>query len=170
MQCTSKYPTNLEEVGLNIMHQYKRKYNCFNGLSDHSGTVLSGLAAMAQGADFLEVHVTFDKKMFGPDTSSSILIDELGLICKARDAFNVLNNQPLDKDEISQKLNSTKKLFGKSLTLKENSKKNTIITENMLTLKKPGTGIQALQKNQLLGKKLLKDKNASEILQWSDFQ
>ncbi len=170
MQCTSKYPTNLEEVGLNIMHQYKRKYNCLNGLSDHSGTVYPGLAAMAQGADFLEVHVTFDKKMFGPDTSSSILIDELSLICKARDAFYVLNNQPLDKDEISQKLNATKKLFGKSLTLKENSKKNTIITEDMITLKKPGTGIQALQKNQLLGKKLLKDKNANEILEWSDFQ
>ena len=170
LQCTSKYPTNFTEVGLNIMHQYKSKYNCLNGLSDHSGTIYPGLAAIAQGANFLEVHVTFDKKMFGPDTTSSVSIDDLKLICKARDAFNILVNHPIDKDEISEKLKATKKLFGKSLTLKENLKKDTIIVENMLTLKKPGTGIKDFQKNQVLGKRLLRDKSSNEILYWGDLK
>ena len=33
--------------------------------------------AMSKGANLIEVHVTFDKRMFGPDTSSSITIEEL---------------------------------------------------------------------------------------------
>ena len=170
MQCTSKYPTDLTEVGLNVMHEFKKKYKCPIGLSDHSGTVFPGLAAMAQGANFLELHVTFDKKMFGPDTSSSILIDELKLICQARDAFNILANNPINKNEFSEKLKDTKNLFTKSLSLINNQKKNTIIEEDMLTLKKPGTGIKFSEKKYVLGKKLLRDKSSNEILQWRDLK
>ncbi len=168
MQCTSKYPTDLSEVGLNIMHKYKKIYNCPSGLSDHSGTIFPGLAAMAQGSNFLEVHVTFDKKMFGPDISSSITFNELKLICKSRDAFNILENNTVDKNEISKKLLNTKNLFTKSLALKENQTKNTTIENSMLTLKKPGTGIQLYEKEKILGKKLIKDKSANEIIKWED--
>ena len=170
MQCTSKYPTDLSEVGLNVMHEYKNKYNCPSGLSDHSGTIFAGLAAMAQGANFLEVHVTFDKKMFGPDISSSITFNELDLICKSRDAFNILENSKTNKNEISKQLLNTKNLFTKSLAFKENQIKNTIIENSMLTLKKPGTGIQFNDKGKILGKKLINDKSANEIIKWEDLK
>ena len=37
MQCTSKYPTPLTEVGLNALEDIKNRYGCRVGLSDHSG-------------------------------------------------------------------------------------------------------------------------------------
>ena len=43
MQCTSKYPTSLDEVGINVLGQLRRKYSCRVGLSDHSGSVSPSL-------------------------------------------------------------------------------------------------------------------------------
>ena len=63
-QCTSKYPVSLEQVGLNIVDEMRARFDCPVGLSDHSGTVEPSLAAVARGVDMLEVHVTFDKRMF----------------------------------------------------------------------------------------------------------
>ena len=42
------------------------------GLSDHSGEIYNSVVAIALGARLIEVHVTFNKQMFGPDTSSSL--------------------------------------------------------------------------------------------------
>ena len=66
LQCTSTYPCPLEEVGLNVIDELRARYACPVGLSDHSGSVFPGLAALARGADIVEIHVTFDRGMFGP--------------------------------------------------------------------------------------------------------
>ena len=46
-----------------------------------------GLAALARGANLLEVHVTFHRRMFGPDVAASVTFDELKLLCQMRDAL-----------------------------------------------------------------------------------
>ena len=69
MQCTSAYPTPLGRVGLNVIDELRREFDCPVGLSDHSGSVFPGLAALARGANLLEVHVTFHRRMFGPDVA-----------------------------------------------------------------------------------------------------
>ena len=60
----------------------KRRFDCPVGLSDHSGSVYPGYAAIARGADLLEVHVTFHKAMFGPDVPASLTFDELAESCQ----------------------------------------------------------------------------------------
>lgn len=55
LQCTSTYPARLEEVGLNVIKELHRKFGCPVGLSDHSGSVLPGIAALARGVNILEV-------------------------------------------------------------------------------------------------------------------
>ena len=62
------YPSPLEEIGLNVMDELRERYRCPVGLSDHSGIVFPALAALARGADIVEVHVTLDRRMFGPDS------------------------------------------------------------------------------------------------------
>ena len=83
LQCTSVYPTPLEQVGLNVLDRLRHEYHCPVGLSDHSGSPFPGLSALARGADIVEVHVTFHRAMFGPDTQASITFKELELICVA---------------------------------------------------------------------------------------
>src|SRR5690606_15812040 len=73
-QCTTSYPTPPEAYGLNVIPELKSKFGLKTGLSDHSGDIFAGLAACSLGADILEMHAVFNKKMFGPDTSSSLSI------------------------------------------------------------------------------------------------
>ena len=77
MQCTTKYPTSAEDIGLNVIRELKERYGLAVGLSDHSSTIYPSLAAISFGAKILEFHVIFDKKMFGPDSKSSLTIDEV---------------------------------------------------------------------------------------------
>ena len=170
MQCTSKYPTKLNEIGLQMMHDFRSSYKCLVGLSDHSGTIYPSLLALAQGCDFLEVHTTFDRRIFGPDSQSSLDIKELELICNARDNFDKIINSKFDKDQLSQELISTKKLFSKSLTLNCNLKKGQTILERYIVLKKPGTGIPYNQKQKIIGKKVSRDIYSNEILKWEDLE
>ena len=170
LQCTSRYPTDLSEVGINVISEMKKKYGCTVGLSDHSGSIFPSLQAMACGAKLLEVHVTFNKGMFGPDTSSSLTIEDLSLLVKARDAFFQMNKNPVDKDVLSKELSSTRALFSKSIALKKDLSSGSILREEDLITKKPGTGISIKMKEKVIGKKLKKDVNSNCLLSWKDFE
>src|SRR5436309_2202786 len=67
LQCTTAYPCPPEKVGLNLIPEFRARYGCAIGLSDHSGTIYPGLAAATLGIEVLEVHVAFSREMFGPD-------------------------------------------------------------------------------------------------------
>lgn len=166
-QCTSAYPTKLEDVGLNVLSEYAR-HKCPVGLSDHSGTPYPALAAMARGASLLELHVTFDKNMYGPDTPASVTFDELAFICKARDAFYAMDKNPVDKDIMAKKMEQMRGLFTKSIALAKPQKKGTIIRADMLAPKKPGTGIPFSKKEKIIGLRLMHDVSPDRLLTWED--
>ena len=70
MHCTTQYPTPPQQVGLNILSDFKRLYPDLTlGLSDHSGEIYPSILATYLGADILEVHLTMSRSMFGPDVS-----------------------------------------------------------------------------------------------------
>lgn len=167
LQCTSNYPTSPEQIGLNQIKRLKDRYNVPVGLSDHSGAIYASLAAVSLGATQIEVHVVFDKAMFGPDTSSSITINELSnLVQGSHYIYKVLQN-PIDKDVVINK--QTRKVFGRSLAVNKNLAKGSIIEINHLESKKPGgLGIPPRCYEQVLGKTLLHDLKMNNYLNWSD--
>jgi len=85
LQCVMKYPTPLSEA----RWTYKR-----DGLSDHSGTIWPGLDAMARGCPMLEVHFAIDKSDAGNDAPVCLTVDQLKLLCEARDAFAAMRAHP----------------------------------------------------------------------------
>jgi N-acetylneuraminate synthase len=167
-QCTSIYPTLLDQVGLNIIDELRDRYHCPVGLSDHTGSIFPGLAAMAHNLDLLEVHVTFDKRLFGPDIKASITIDDLRLLVEAKHAFFKMLTNPVNKSKMSTQLSDTKAIFSKSIAPVRHLKKGTILESEMLTMKKPGTGISSSQKNNLIGRRLARDVNPNKLLTWDD--
>lgn len=169
-QCTSSYPTPFEKVGLNVIGEFKRRYRCPAGLSDHSGSIYPGLAAMATGADLLEVHVIFDKRMFGPDVPASVTLEELQLLVKAKIAFHTMRQNPVDKDEMARELERTRGLFMKSLALVSDLPAGTLISEEMLTLKKPGTGIPKSEIARVMGRRLKRDVSSNRLITWDDLE
>jgi len=110
LQCTSQYPTPPERVGLRQIAELRAFFNRPVGLSDHSGTPYAGLAAVALGADILEVHVKLSDYDPGPDASSSITVAELRwLVHGAR--FIEAAKRPVDKDRMAEELKDMRALF-----------------------------------------------------------
>lgn len=75
--CVSKYPTPLDEA---------RWDDDYDGISDHSGTVWPAIEALSRGAGIVEVHFVVGEDT-GPDAKVSLTVEQLGMICEARDAF-----------------------------------------------------------------------------------
>ena len=65
LQCTTEYPNNFKNVGLNIIEKMKKKFNCMIGLSDHTGSVFPSISALSLGAKMIEAHVCHSKKIRG---------------------------------------------------------------------------------------------------------
>ena len=150
------------------MAELHRRFNCPVGLSDHSGELFPSLAALTRGASIIEVHVVFDKKMFGPDTQASITMDQLVFLVKARDAFWAMETHPVDKDALAVSLAESKQIFTKSLAPKKALKAGTVLQEVMLTLKKPGTGIPARDLKGIIGRQLKRNISPDRLLRWED--
>ncbi|NWG24083.1 MAG: N-acetylneuraminate synthase family protein [Pseudorhodoplanes sp.] len=168
LQCTSRYPTPLQEVGLNVIDELRRRFGCPVGLSDHSGQVYPALIAMARGASIIEAHITLDRRMFGPDTSSSLTVEEFALLGRTRDAIAEIDAHPVDKDRMAEAMTGMRDLFQKSVAPKRALSAGTLLTRDMLTTKKPATGIPAGELERVVGRRLSRDVLPDRVLNWSD--
>ncbi len=172
LQCTTKYPTSLKEIGLNVAHEIKKKFKCAVGLSDHSGSLFPALFAISDDAfEVIEVHVTIDKKnKNNPDNTSSITINELKFLCEYNKSLEIMKNNKINKNLFAKKLLKTKKLFTKSIAPSKSLQKGHQIKLSDICLKKPGTGIQSKYLSNITDKILKKDVKYNKLFKWSDFE
>lgn len=154
LQCTSMYPTPAEKVGLNLLGLFKERYGCTVGLSDHSGSIFPGLAAVTLGITVLEVHVAFSRETFGPDVTSSLTTGELKQLVEGVRMIEKIQNSPVDKDLLARELEPMRKLFNKSVVARKDLIDGTVLKLSDLTVKKPGSGIPASQLADLVGRKV----------------
>ncbi len=158
LQCTTSYPTTASNAGLNVIGALKERYPDLTiGFSDHSGEIYAGLAAVSMGAEILEFHTVFDKRQFGPDTLSSLTIDEIKQVVKGIRYIDEAINHPVDKKD-NAAFAGLKSIFEKSLAISRDMKKGEVLTFEDLEAKKPaGKGISARQYKRLIGKRLARD-------------
>lgn len=151
MQCTSNYPTKANEIGLHLIPEFKERYNIPIGLSDHSGEIFPSLAATALNAEVLEVHVVFDKMMFGPDSSSSIPMSKMNELVDGVRMIEEMMHTPFSKTAN----NETKKVFGRSLAFNKDLEMGYKVEFTDLESKKPGDyGLSPSNYKRIVGKKL----------------
>jgi N-acetylneuraminate synthase len=167
-QCTSAYPCPPEKVGLNVIEEFRGRYACPVGLSDHSGKIYAGLAAAALGVDMIEVHVTLSEKMFGPDVPASLKMEELTALVNGVHQIETMNQNPVDKEEMAEELGHLREMFFKSVVAAENLPAGTTLAESHLAIKKPGTGIPANKLNSLIGRTLNRDLAEDELIREED--
>jgi N-acetylneuraminate synthase len=170
LQCTTEYPCPPERVGVNMISSYRDRYGCAAGLSDHSGTIYPGLAAVTLGAEVVEVHVTLSREMFGPDVPSSITTLELRQLADGIRFIERMNAHDLNKDGVSRELAPLRKLFTKSIVARVRIPAGTILTEEALALKKPGTGLPVARLSSLIGKRTLRTLEQDELLADDDVE
>lgn len=168
LQCTTAYPTNPEQWGLNVIPELKSRYNIPVGFSDHSGDIYACLAAAALGAEILEFHVVFDKRMFGPDAKASLTIDETKKLVKGVNEINISLKNTIDKNENKQ-FEELKNIFEKSLAVNKNLSEGSTLQFSDLEAKKPkGMGIDASNYKNVIGKKIKKDLKKWEFINYKD--
>jgi len=164
MQCTSAYPCPPERVGLNMLSFFRERYGTPVGLSDHSGTIYPSLAAAALGIEILEVHVTLSRQMFGPDVPASVTTAELKQLVEGVRYIERMRNNPVNKDRLATDMAPLRALFTKSVVAKMDLPAGTVLSGELLTAKKPGTGIPASQIESILGHRLRRDVSADHVL------
>ncbi|WP_289127837.1 N-acetylneuraminate synthase [uncultured Clostridium sp.] len=166
MQCTTDYPTAVEDVNLRAMVTMREAFKVPAGLSDHTVGNEAAIAAVALGAEFIEKHITLDTEMEGPDHKASM--------------------GPVEFKEYVTAIRNTEKLLGdgikrptarevlimkdvrRSIVAKETLKKGTVIEKNMLAYKRPGNGIRPELAEVIVGRTLNKDINTDQLIMWED--
>lgn len=166
LQCTSAYPSKFEEIDLNVIQTYKKKYKCITGFSGHEPGINVAVGASALGAKVIEKHVTLNKNMNGTDHLASIDMKELKeMVNGIRQIEKALGSNKKKKYKSEEVLVS---ILGKSLATKYPLKAGSILKKDDLITKGPPSGISSRNFYNVIGKKLLKDKNGDEILFPSD--
>ncbi len=167
-QCTTAYPCPPEELGLNLISEMRERYQVPVGLSDHSGKVYAGLAAVTLGANLVEVHVTMSREMFGPDVPASLTPAQLGELAEGGRFIEKALGSPVNKDLAVESRKELRALFFHSVVANQDLLAGTVLEAKHLTTKKPGTGIPAEKLSELLGRKLSKSIKRDQLLKEED--
>ncbi len=168
LQCTTAYPTQPNEWGLNVIGELKDRYKIPVGFSDHSGQPYACLAATSLGASVIEFHAVFDRRMFGPDSRSSLTIDEISFLVEGVRKIDEAFANSVDKHDNS-KFSNLKGIFEKSLALNKDLPEGHIITFEDLETKKPkGFGLAAADFEKVLGKRLRRTMSKWDFLNEED--
>ena len=81
-----------------------------------------------------------------------------------------MTQHPVDKDAMAGEMTQMRRLFTKSVAPVRDLSAGTVLTNEMLCAKKPGTGIPFHEKNQLIGKTLACDVKKERLLRWEDIR
>jgi N-acetylneuraminate synthase/N,N'-diacetyllegionaminate synthase len=159
LHCTTNYPTKFEEVNLRMMITMQKHLKCLVGYSDHTLGITVPIAAAALGARVIEKHFTIDKKLSGPDHKASLEPDELAkMIREIRNTEKILGKSEKKPTKTEKKI---MKFVRKSIVASQDIDRGAIITKEMITIKRPATGIPPTDFDKIIGKraknKILKD-------------
>lgn len=164
LQCTTNYPSKIEDANLMAMVSMKEACKVRVGYSDHVENNYACFAAVALGAEIIEKHFTLDRNMEGPDHSSSLNPSEFKeLVLGIRNIEMALGNG-LKKPSLIE----TENAYGmkRSLVFLRDLKAGEVIKEEFIGFKRPFSGLSPNMLNLVIGKKLTKDVSADEALQY----
>lgn len=166
LHCISWYPAEINTTNLRYMTTLGSAFPYPVGYSDHTLGITMPVAARALGAKVIEKHFTLDKTAFGPDHAASIEPDELAAMVKAlREVEEGLgsSHRVFGEKEIGQR-----KVHRRSIVIADDLVAGTVIGEEHLVTKRPGTGIPPKDINKVLGKKITRSYEKNELLALND--
>jgi len=164
LHCVSCYPAKIEDMNLRAMETSKHAFKLPVGLSDHTMGITIPIAAVALGACILEKHFTLDKNLPGPDHRASLEPQELKQMVQAIRDVEKARGDGIKKPTQEEKEN--KKAARRSIVAKVDIPKGTIIAEEMLDIKRPGTGIEPRYLNLVVDAKAVRGIKQNGAINW----
>lgn len=155
LHCNTEYPTPVEDVNLNCMNTLKNAFGVKVGFSDHTVGIEFPIAAAALGATVIEKHITLDCKMSGPDHKASIEPEEIKkMVLFIRNVEKGLGSS-IKKPTESERKNIN--IARKSIVAKVNISEGDLLTEENITVKRPGSGISPMLWDTVIGQKAIRN-------------
>ena len=164
LHSVSAYPTPYEEVNLQAIISLKKKFSLPVGFSDNGSNNLVPVIATSLGASVIEKHFTINKNLKGPDHKFSANPKELAeMIKNIRDVETMLGDglKTYQKSEKGNRIHARR-----SITANEDISKNVAITKDMISLKRPATGIEPKYFSRIIGKHTIKKIKENDSIKW----
>jgi sialic acid synthase SpsE len=162
LHCTSNYPSAYKDVNLKAMDTLKEEFDVPVGYSDHTLGIEVSVAAVAMGTSVIEKHFTLSKDFSGPDHRASASPDEFCALVRAvRNTEKAMGSGAKSPCRSEEKI---KKIARKSIVAACDIKKGATLAQAMLSIKRPGTGIEPRYLDGLIGRKANIDIEKGEVL------
>ncbi len=164
LHCVSAYPAAPADVNLRAMKTLRRAFGVPVGLSDHTAGIAVPLAAAALGACVVEKHFTLDRTLPGPDHRASLEPGELAALAQGlRDVVAALGDglkRPVPAEA------DTATVARRSIVAARDLQVGEILTEEMVAIKRPGSGLPPVLLPHVLGRKLTTAARAGDLITW----
>ena len=166
LRCASVYPAAPGIMNLRAMRTMHDAFGVPVGLSDHTTGISVPTAAAALGARLIEKHFTLSRTLPGPDHPFALEPDELReLVTAVRDVQAALGNGRLEGPSDAEAVEMYR-LARSSLHAATHIPASTVITADMLTVKRPGYGIKPKYLHVVVGRTARVDIGADEAITW----
>lgn len=166
LHCVTAYPAKVEDMNLRAMETLRCTFKLPVGLSDHTLGITIPIAAVALGACMIEKHFTLDKNLPGPDHQASLGPEELKQMIKAirevEKAMGDGNKMPTEEEKQIQKV------ARRSIVARVDIPRGTIISEDMLDIKRPGTGLEPKFLDMVIGARAKVNIVTDELITWKE--
>lgn len=151
LHCVSMYPHDPKYANLYAIEKMKNEFTLPVGWSDHTLGIETCIAASLSGANIIEKHFTLNKKAKGPDHALSADPNELSTMVQ-----NIRMNERIMGDGIKKPAIcelGNRKNVRKSIVALKDIQPGTIITSNLIEIKRPGTGCSPSGIKKIIGRK-----------------
>ena len=156
LHCNTEYPTPYCDVNLKAMDSLKKEFGLEVGYSDHTKGIEVPIAAVALGATVIEKHYTLDRNMEGPDHKASLEPEELkAMVTAIRNIEAAISGDGQKIITNSERKNIS--IARKSIVASKSIKKGEVLTDNNLTVKRPGDGINPMRWEEVVGSIAVRD-------------
>ena len=164
LHCNTEYPTPFEDVNLRAMLTIRNAFPGISvGYSDHTTGIEVPIAAVAMGATVIEKHFTLDRNLPGPDHRASLEPHELAAMISAIRNIEKALGTGIKKPSPSELKNNL--VARKSIVAAAPIKKGETFTEMNITVKRPGTGINPMRWDEIIGRKAAKPYRKDELIE-----
>ena len=168
MHCITSYPTKPEDANLEMINKLDQEFpECVIGYSDHTlGTEIAALSVF-YGSTCIEKHFTFDKNLkISRDHRLSLTPDDFKELKNKINLIKISRGSEIE-DHIEVESDAVK-YARRSIVSKSSISKGTKITEDMVDVKRPGTGISPKYFSKIIGCKTIKDIPEDSTINWDD--
>lgn len=164
LHCNTCYPSPVNIVNLKAMETLRNAFQLPTGFSDHTLGWHIPVAAVAMGACIIEKHFTLSREQEGPDHGFSIEPEELKMMVQQiRDVEKAMGD---GIKKVSEEELENYEKGRRSLIARVDIAKDTVITEDMITAKRPGYGIKPRFFDLVVGRTAKVDIGEDDVLEW----